>query len=496
MMNSEAIDNHKVVPAPGKTGDAISRDPVWNVLQVLEATGGSLLGNHGDTEFRGVSTDTRNLAPGDLFVALDGEIYDGHDYVGKALEKKAAGLVVSKKVTAPLGLPVVMVEDTLQALGDLARHRRTQIPGLQVLAITGSSGKTTVKEMTAAIASQHHQVVKTQGNFNNLIGLPLSLLPVDCGHELAILEMGMNSPGEISRLTEIADPDIGCIVNIQESHLAGLGSIEDVARAKGELFSGIRQQGKLAVNLDDSRVKALADQSSRHHITFGRHRNAEIRATQITCIGESGMKFTLQIGNATERVNISTPGVHNVLNSLAAAALAHGVGIDIGDICSGLGSFRAPAKRFQIQQHISGVKLINDTYNANPSSVIAALETLRDLGGNSRRVVVLGDMLELGEQSRAIHEGIGERICRLGNEYFLTYGDMAARAAEAAVAAGMNTAGVRSFDDKQKVQEWIEGLLVTGKLSRGDWILFKGSRGMQMETIIEALLGGGDGGSG
>ncbi|MDH5297472.1 MAG: UDP-N-acetylmuramoyl-tripeptide--D-alanyl-D-alanine ligase, partial [Desulfobulbaceae bacterium] len=230
----------------------------WSISQVLLATGGRFVAGSPQARFRAISTDSRTIEAGDLFVALAGEQHDGLAFVSEAVKKGAAGIVVAR-VPEPLpAVPVILVEDTTRALGDLAAYRRSLMPNLKVLAITGSSGKTTVKEMVAAILEQKMKVLKTRGNFNNLIGMPLSLLPVERQHHVAVLEMGMNQAGEIARLAEIADPDIACINNVQPAHLAGFGDIDGVARAKGELFAGVKSWARLVVNLDDRRVRALA----------------------------------------------------------------------------------------------------------------------------------------------------------------------------------------------------------------------------------------------
>ena len=263
---------------PGRRGNfgygfTIVQDPIWNLSRILLATGGRFLSGSTRAAFRLITTDSRTVQPGDLFLALVGENFDGHDFVMEAVAKGAAGLIVSRPVEITT-VPVIQVADTLRALGDLASYRRRQIPDLQVLAITGSSGKTTVKEMTGAILSREYNILKTSGNFNNLIGMPLTLLGIDYRHEMAILEMGMNRPGEIARLTEIADPDICCITNIQDAHLAGLGDINGVARAKGEIFAGGKSWAKLVVNMDDKRVRALARRHGQEKITFGRSSKA------------------------------------------------------------------------------------------------------------------------------------------------------------------------------------------------------------------------------
>lgn len=487
MASTERLEKQKDAAGFGY-GFATMQNPAWSVTQVLEATKGRLLSGESGTIFRSISTDTRTIEAGDLFLALPGEKFDGLTFVGEAVRKGAAGVVLSGDPVAKIPVVVVQVEDCLRALGDLAHYRRHQMKNLTVLAITGSSGKTSVKEMTAAILAETHNLLKTKGNFNNLIGMPLSLLPVDSRHRLAVLEMGMNQPGEIARLTEIADPDLACIVNIQGAHLAGFGDIEGVARAKGELFAGCRSDSRLVVNIDDPRILELARQYKQEKITFGLGAQAMVRATHIRNLGENGMAFTLRIGAEKSRVTLRGLGLHNVTNSLAAAAMAHGVGVPVEKISSGLGRFMPFEKRLQIQRLVNGLKVVNDSYNANPSSVLAALETVQDLNGGSRKVAVLGDMMELGQQSRASHQFIGESVARLGFDYLLTAGAFGTSVVEAARKAGMAAEQAKRFEHKEEIAPHIEELVALGNLRPGDWVLVKGSRSMRMETIIADLL--------
>ena len=473
------------------SGSGTMQNPVWTLSQVLLATGGRFLSGRTEAGFRRVCTDSRAIEPGDLFVALRGETFDGHAYIAQAVQKGAAGLVVDtmpeKMPVVPM-VPVVLVADTLRALGDLAAYRRSLMSDLQVVAITGSCGKTTVKEMIAAILTREYNVLKTQGNFNNLIGLPLSLLPVEFHHDFAVMEMGMNQLGEIARLTEIADPDIACITNVQDAHLAGLSDISGVARAKGELFAGIKAWGRLVVNIDDKRVRGIARRCSQKKITFGRNPKADIRGIRLRSLGERGMAFTLQIGTNEARVKIRGLGAHNVQNALAAAGMAHAAGVKFKDIVAGLESFAPFEKRLQVQKLIGGIRLINDAYNANPSSMLAALETLRQMDHGHKKMAILGDMLELGQQSVVAHQDIGRQVARLGFDGLLAVGDFAETLVAAAWKAGMSKKKAMFFAKKEQVSDWLRESIAAGVLRPGDWVLVKGSRGMRMETITHDLL--------
>jgi UDP-N-acetylmuramoyl-tripeptide--D-alanyl-D-alanine ligase len=470
------------------SGSCPRQSPAWTLSQLLSATGGKLISGTNEDGFLRVCTDSRGIEPGDLFVALRGESFDGHAYLGQAVEKGAAGLVVEKMPEKMPPVPMILVADTLRALGDLAGYRRSLMPDLQVLSITGSCGKTTVKEMVAAILTRKYKVLKTQGNFNNLIGLPLSLLPVEFHHDIAVLEMGMNQPGEIARLTEIADPDIACITNVQDAHLAGLSDISGVARAKGELFMGLKARGRLVVNIDDKRVLDIAKQCSQEKITFGRSPRAQIRGIRLRSLGERGMSFTLRIGANEARVKIRGLGAHNVQNALAAAGLTHAAGVKFADIVTGLESFAPFANRLQVQRLSGGIRLVNDAYNANPSSVLAALETLKKMDSSHQKVVILGDMLELGQQSMAAHQNIGREVARLGFDNLLAVGEFAESLVAAARQGGMSKEKAEFFANKEQIGDWLRENIAGGNLRSGDWVLVKGSRGMRMETISHDLL--------
>jgi UDP-N-acetylmuramoyl-tripeptide--D-alanyl-D-alanine ligase len=459
----------------------------WSLAEVLAATGGGLAGPAGSAIFGGISTDTRTIAPGDLFVALSGENFDGQAFAAEAVAKGAGGIVVGREPDPVQPVPTVVVADTQRALGDLAAWRRRQMPDLKVLAITGSTGKTTVKEMTAAILARKFPILKTTGNLNNLIGLPLTLLKVSDAQPLAVLEMGMNRPGEIARLTEIAAPDFACINNVHGAHLLGLDDINGVARAKAELFDGLAPSATMIVNLDDPLVRAMAKRYSQRQITFGLHRRAQVRATYVRLDGEAGIAFTLKIGREQIRVRLHCVGRHNVGNALAAAALAHGVGLNLEDIRRGLAEFTPYDKRLQIERLESGLRVVNDTYNANPASMLAALETVQGLGREHRAVAVLGDMLELGGESVAAHRQIGAAVARLGFSQLLAIGNFAEEMVAAARAAGMSKANCRIYPDKTEIVAQLKALLKGGGLVAGDWLLVKGSRGMRMENIIAGL---------
>lgn len=480
----------------------------WTVEKILKATGGKLSNKSSPkiktTVFAGISTDTRLVQSKDVFVALRGDKYDGHDFIRAAVEKGAAAVVVEEY---PLDLEgdvqVIKVKNTLNALGDLAGFRRKFFTDrLKVIGITGSSGKTTLKEMTAAIFGEFYHtdaedarsaVLKTEGNFNNLIGLPLSILPLSGEHRVAVMEMGMNTFGEIGRMTEIANPDVACINNVHAAHLEGVGSLEGVARAKGELFERLRADGLRIVNFDDPFVVKLAKKYPGPEIGFavtanGRKRKPLVRVTRITSLGENGNRFTLHIGDWQERVTIPVPGLHNVHNAAAATAICHGCGVDKAAIIRGLGHYTTISKRMQFIEMPGGLQVLDDSYNANPSSMEAALRTVASFGDkNCRRVAALGDMLELGGEAKERHREIGNLVATLGYDMIAVTGEYSEEYLAGAGEAGMSSKEMMRFVETPAMADWLYHLLIAGRLGEGDWLLVKGSRGMRMEKLLVEL---------
>jgi murE/murF fusion protein len=473
----------------------------WSLRHLLRATAGKWISGRQQHLLAEVSTDTRKLEQGDIFVALAGENFDGHDYVETAVQAGAGAVIVEHEVAEiPDHVLLIQVDDSLQALGDMAAYRRKLLGGnIQVAAVTGSSGKTTVKEMTAAIFSRHLSAVqtgidpllKTAGNFNNLIGLPLSLLPIGAGHAMAILEMGMNHLGEIKRLTQVADPDIACITNIQAAHLEGLGSIEGVARAKGELFAGLRTDAVAVVNYDNPYVRKLATSAERR-LGFavtpaGRRYKPAVRVTRIINLGEEGMRFTLHVDKWSQRISVPAPGVHNVSNCAAAAAIAFAAGIAPETIAAGLVAFRNVDKRMQSMTLPGGIHVLNDCYNANPSSMAAALKTVQEFGTDCRRIALLADMLELGADTNRAHKEMGRLAAELGYDQLLVTGSFADHVVQGAVEGGMKADRVSRFADNSAVADWLYHEIMNKKINRGDWLLVKGSRGMHLEEVLQEL---------
>jgi murE/murF fusion protein len=479
----------------------------WTIEAIVEATGGIGPEGHPCGLLGRVSTDSRNVEPGEIFVALEGDRFDGHDFIGQVADKGAGCLVVMRRIEERYAghVPQVIVPDTQRALGDMAGYRRRLMRRLSapvVIGLTGSCGKTTVKEMTAAILQRHwpagpdnpeNCVLKTVGNYNNLIGMPLSLLPLGVKHRAAVMEMGMNRPGELARLAEIAAPDISCITNIYAAHLEGLHSIAGVARAKEELFAGTAPDGILVVNLDDPLVRDCAGKYPQKKITFsvldaGHQYGPDLRATDVKVDTAGTIAFRLHLPGSAVDIRLTAAGAHNVANAVTAAAIAWAAGAGPAAIAAGLGDFRAAAKRMEMLESADGFGILNDTYNANPASMAAALRTLEQMQAGVT-VAVLGDMLELGESSESAHRDLGRLAARCRVDYLGLVGDYAGLVAEGARDAGLATERIKVFADKEQAAAWIEDLTGEGRLGRGDWLLVKASRGLRMETIVARLTG-------
>ncbi len=450
---------------------------MFDLERIARITDGDFSGRKIDCQLSGISTDSRNLIPGSLFVPLRGERFDGHDYLSQAV-KNGAAACLSEEVVAGLSVPVVRVADTLRALGDIAAAYRLQLNG-PLVAITGSVGKTTTKEMLATILSRVAPGLKTAGNFNNLIGLPLTLLRLEKEHQWAVLEMGTSALGEIERLTEIAQPTIGIITNIGAAHLETLQGLDGVARAKGELFAGL-QGGTAILNLDDPRVARLPVANGVKKLTYGEAVEAEVRAENIE-ENVSGIQFELFFSGRRTQVQLSIPGRHNVTNALAAAAAAIELNVPLAEIAAGLAQFTAIPGRMNLSPLPCGGLLLDDSYNSNPLSASAALDVLAILPGQGRRVAILGDMLELGENSAQMHRELGAKAAGVAG-LLLGVGKFSPDICLGAEAAGMAPGNMVQLADATAAIEYLQ------KQQRsGDKILVKGSRGVHLEQLAEAL---------
>jgi UDP-N-acetylmuramoyl-tripeptide--D-alanyl-D-alanine ligase len=429
-----------------------------------------------------VVTDSREAGPGSVFVALPGERADGADFVGEVFEKGALAAIVSeagaRKVPGALGRtrPVFVVRDPVEALGDLARAHRLRHRDIPIVGITGSSGKTTTKEMVYCLLSPHRRVLRNPGNRNNLIGMPLSLLTLTGGHDVAIMEMGSNAPGEIARLAEIASPDVALVTNIAPAHLEGLRTMEGVAREKGDLFRALPDAGVAVVNATDLRVVREAGRCRAEKVYYGVALSAF--SGRILSMTDSGMRIAVRTPAGEFSSYLGVPGEHHLMNALAATAVAFTLGLRPPDMEEGLASFSPVPGRFNALPLRGGGLLLDDSYNANPASTESALRSLASLARGRRTVVVFGDMLELGQSAPASHFRIGHLIAALKVSRLFAFGPEAANAARGAQDGGMDPSVVRHTVDRGGLREAVREFL-----SEGDVVLVKGSRGMRLDEV-------------
>ena len=453
---------------------------------ILTPMQGALLRGSRDRTFCGISTDSRTVGEGQLFWALKGENFDGHAFVKEAIQRGAAGAVVDKD--NPVDLPantraaILGVPDTLKALGDLAGWWRHRFKA-RVTAITGSAGKTTTKEMTFGVLSLAGLTLKNEGNFNNLIGLPLSLFLLREHHRYAVLEMGMNRPGEISRLTEITDPDVGLITNVGRAHLEGVGSLEGVARAKVELLEKMSHRAVAILNGDDRILMRAAEAFPVKPITFGQGLHNRVRAEKIRNLGREGFSFDICGEGQSFSVRLGVPGFQNVYNALAVAAIALSMNLSKDRIQEGLAQFEGIQGRFKVVPLRDGSTLIDDTYNSNPASLRAALESLRALAPQGGKIVVgLGEMLELGDETEAAHVEAGEMVAQAGTEWFVAMGDHAPEMIRGALQKGYPPERAIPVKDHQEM-----GAKLLEVMKSGDLVFLKASRRTGLDRVADRL---------
>ncbi|MDH4100114.1 MAG: UDP-N-acetylmuramoyl-tripeptide--D-alanyl-D-alanine ligase [Nitrospirota bacterium] len=453
---------------------------LFTIEDMVAATSATLL-QRGSREIAGVSTDTRTIRPGDLFVALKGPNFDGTAFVKNAFESGAGGAVVPKGfVPGDIGpdFTLAAVDDTLKALQDLAGFHRQRV-NPYLAGITGSNGKTTTKDMLASIFSLKGPVLKTQGNFNNEIGLPLTLLKLQPDDERAVVEMGMSAEGEIRLLSKLARPDVAVITNIGAAHLLGLGSIHNVARAKAEILEGLKEDGVAVLNADDDLLMKATEGFSGRRITFGIGETGDVRGSDIILDHRGRPTFILHYRDEAVTVKLALTGRHNVYNGLAAAAAALAAGFTTTEIRQGLESVEGAAMRMEVRE-TAGRRIIVDCYNANPGSMKAAIDTLATLHG--RKWAVLGDMLELGDTAAELHRETGRRAAAVGLRGLVLMGDHAGSTADGAKAGGMDERFIFVCERHEEAAD-----ILLEHSSEGETILVKGSRGAKMERIVEAL---------
>lgn len=457
--------------------------PVLVVKEIVAAIKGTLIAGAPDLAVERFSTDTRSLEAGALFIALKGKAFDGHAFLSQALAQGAVGCIVSSPTGIPLppGFVVIQVEDTQWALGQIANCWRRHLP-VRVVAITGSNGKTTTKEMTGSIVRQEYRALVSSGNLNNLVGVPLTLFRLREDHRVAVLELAMNARGEIHRLAEMVEPDVGVITNIGEAHLEFLGSVEEVAEAKGELLPFLGGDRVAVLNLDDPYLTPLFSRVRGRLVTFGLNPRADIRAERVRLQRNGQAHFALCTGRKRRPVRLHVPGRMNVSNALAAAAVGVVLGLDLETIAAGLEGAPAAAMRMHKILHPSGAVFINDAYNANPTSMAAGLETFFRMTKGAEAIVVLGDMLELGAVSEAAHRKVGAAVARGRPARLITVGERARAIGEGAASGGVHAKRIHCCRDQQEAQA-----VLRAHLRRRPWIFMKASRGMKLEKILEGL---------
>ena len=446
------------------------------VAEVVAATHGSLV-RGGANEFAGVVVDSRVVRPGELFVAVRGERLDGHRFTGEARRRGAAGVLISDRTAAPETGAVIRVRDTRRALGAIARSCRDGLDA-RVVAVTGSNGKTTVRSMIAAVLAQRFRVVQAPHNFNNDIGVPLTVFRLEPDTEVGVFELEMNQLGGTRALARICRPLVGVVTNVGDSHLEFMHDRGGVAREKAELVAELPAEGTAVLNADDERVRRMGLRRRCRRVFFGLEQAADVFATDIADRGLGGTGFLLQ---GKHRVELALPGRHNVANCLAACAAAHVLGVDYGEMAAALRAFEVPGMRLAVRR-LGGIVLVDDSYNSNPQSFRAALATVCSAASRENRVVFAGDMLELGAEAMRAHRAMGELVAECADRAVFV-GELAGYAAAAAVEAGMDPSRVRRFADSRAAADESFDMV-----RPGDTILVKGSRGMAMESISAAIV--------
>jgi UDP-N-acetylmuramoyl-tripeptide--D-alanyl-D-alanine ligase len=445
-------------------------------------------------------TDSRSVRSGDLFVALKGERFDGHEFVEAALRQGAVGAIVEDRyrpVTAhstssrrqgmKKAEPLLLgVRDTLFAYQQLAAHHRSRFT-IPVVAVTGSNGKTTTKDMVAGVLARRWMVLKTEGNLNNRIGVPQTLFRLAPRHGAAVIEMGVDQKGQTTRLCEIVRPTIGLITNIGPDHLEFFGSLDASAQAKAELLDLLPPDGAVVLNADDPYFDYLASRARCRVVSFGFSPKADVRALDVRTDARKGTAFRLTLpGKARPAaVLLRAHGAHNVSNALAAAAVGHVLSLGGATIAQGLARFRPATMRSQVAEH-NGVQVINDCYNANPASMKAAIQLLAELGSSKRTIAVLGDMLELGPETRALHQDVGAFLAERNISLLVACGALARSLAEGARRGGMASDRILEVPDAGAAAVAVKSLV-----RRGDVVLVKASRGMKLEQVVQVLTGSG-----
>ncbi len=444
--------------------------------EIIRATGAELVQGSSDQLINKISTDSRTIKSGDVFLALRGPNFNGGDFINDAIENGAMGYIAENAfVDSKLA---IKVEDPLKFLHALAEHVLQKVAP-QVVAITGSTGKTSVKDILKSVLSLKYDVLATKANYNNEIGLPLTVLELTPSTEVVILEMGMRGIGHIDELTKIAQPDLALVTNIGNSHIELLETQENILRAKAEIINGLKDDGTFFVNADDESTTALRELAdSREIISFGK--NGDVSCEEISSDELGRAKILIKVEGEQAEVNIPASGSHHAQNACAAAAIALKMGLSLEEIKKGLEQFKLSPGRMEVLQE-NGLTIINDTYNSAPDSVIAALDALSSIN-SERKIAILGSMLELGDSAKEEHERVGRYVATQNVDSLITVGELALDIKNGAIKAGMSEDNIKTFSDYSQLQEQIDSLIRTA-----DAILVKGSRKIELENIVHYL---------
>lgn len=451
------------------------------INEIARITGGRVQGNSLNRVVSGISTDTRTIAKGDLFIALKGKNFDGHNFIREAFRSGASAVIAEKNYREKnSGGILIRVNDTLKSLGDIAAYWRSKF-NIDVIGITGSNGKTTTRELTASVLSGRYNLLSTEGNLNNLIGVPWMLLKLTDEHEMAVLEFGSSRFGEIARLAEIAKPEVGIITNIAPSHLEYFKTLRGVLKEKIQLAIHLRN-GLLIYNRDDELLAGAVRQIKCATLAFGFNSDSDVRCREIISQKEKGTQFRVKTDQFMYDFSINLTGRHNILNAIAAISCGIYFNLEPEEIDRGLKKVFPLKGRWQILQGIAGSTIIDDSYNSNPASVLAGLQELTQIHRGRRISIVLGDMLELGKDAEKFHFMLGEKISHMNISRLVTVGSLAEKIASGAESAGFPEDKIFITQSKNSAIEWLKTTL-----NQSDVIYIKGSRGMQMEEIVQGL---------
>ncbi len=456
---------------------------MFNIKDILEASGGKFLIGGAEIRFSSVSTDTRTIKQGALFIAIKGPNFDGHNFIEEAKAKGAFGVLINRDAPPHFlagvegrvrgsDFVIIEVQDTVKALGDIARSHRRKFD-IPIIAITGSNGKTTTKEMSASILSGKYNILKNEGTENNFIGVPITLLRLNGAYEMAVLELGSNHPGEIARLAEIAQPSCGVVVNVGPSHLEFFNTVDNVREEKLSLLKRLGSDSVSVVNGDDARLVKEAKFMCAEVVTFGLGAGCDFRASDIK-EAAGGIDFTLNSGH---KLHLNLLGRHNIYNALASAAVGSLYGVFAKEAAAVLKDFKLPKLRMEFMEE-GGIKFIFDCYNSNPSSMASALETIKGMDVSGRKIVVAGDMLELGEAAPDLHKKIGRLAAGAGVDILMGVGPLSGFILEGAQEEGIGVKSLLHFENSVAAAKALKDIL-----REGDLVLVKGSRGIKMEEI-------------